>query len=124
MTKTEPLSLEEFISLMKRYPLIFDVSNIDLSGEAAGFQPEFANFVFSHKDTLTKTINHCAEELKGTGATWGIAVIKGFEHIIELFLGIDLNEEHLPTIVASMYNSGEINEQSKRWLETEIVEDD
>ena len=117
---TEPLSKEDFLGLIERYPLIFDVPEPGVFDGTVGLQPEFVNFVNSNVSTLSQSINHSADVLRGTGAVWAKAVTNGFEQIIELFLERVLNEEHLPIIVSSIYFSITTNEDIKRKLIEEI----
>lgn len=96
----EPLSLEEFSYLIERHPLIFE-AELERS-EQVRIQPEFRNFVCSHNDEFERAGQAAVDELRGTGALWLDAVVRGFAHLIELYLGRP-PEEHLPRIVLATY---------------------
>lgn len=101
----EPLPLEDFVCLIDRYPLIFKV-NLEYVGSLegnVGLQPEFFNFMYSHKDEFAKAVRDAIDELRGTGAMFGTAILHGIAHMIELYLRRPFAEDHLPIVVASLY---------------------
>ena len=103
----EPLSREEASCLIDSYPLIFRVEPEDVFRLLTGYaniQPEFYNFVYSHRDVFVRAVR------EGTGAVFGAGIINGISHMIEIYLGRPFAEDHLPVIVALMYTEQRVDQ--------------
>lgn len=101
----EPLSLEEFECLIDSHPLIFNMGSkvVGPVVRDVGLTTEFYNFMHSHKGEFSKAVRDAVDELRGTEAMFGTAILHGIAHMIELYLGCQITEDYLPVIVGSVY---------------------